>query len=388
MPEVDKGESRSRGISGEAGLDTSLLRSEPGVDAAYRALLDATPAMIWVSGPDKGGIYFNQAWREFTGRTLAQELGEGWMETVHPADGAALEVCARAFAHERSFSTELRLRRGDGTYHWMLDRGVPRYDPSGQFLGYVGCAFDISERKAVEAALADADRHRDELVAVLAHELRNPLAAIRGVLDLELRRGSDDPATRRASEVIARQAQQMSRLVDDLLDTARITRGRLELAMQVLELGSLVASLAEDHRAIAEGNGLELVCRVPATPLQLRGDAGRLGQAIGNLLDNAVKFTDSPGTIEIVAGRDETSTMLFVTITDTGSGIAPDELKELFDRPALRRHSRSGLGLGLALVREMAELHGGSLDATSAGSGHGASFTLWLPAAAAHSSRS
>ncbi len=240
--------------------------------------------------------------------------------------------------------------------------------------------------RAVAEKLEEADRRKDEFFGALSHELRNPLAPIRNALHL-LARAPDDPArAARAREVMARQLGHLSRLVDDLLDVARITRGRIQLRRAPLDLAVLVRDTVEDHRPEFELAGLHLVVQLPLAPVPVEGDATRLAQVLGNLLGNAAKFTPRGGTVAVRLGEDPGSAAL-LEVRDTGEGIEPDVLPRMFepfsqeDRSLAR--SRGGLGLGLALVKGLVELHGGTAKVSSAGRGAGTEVVIRLPLASA-----
>ncbi len=232
-------------------------------------------------------------------------------------------------------------------------------------------------------ALRETDRRKDEFLAVLGHELRNPLAPIRNVVQA-LQMKTPDPATLQwATGVVERQVRHMTRLVDDLLDLTRISRGKIHLRPERFDLAAQVRLVVEDQRAAHEAAGLRLLADLPGEPVPVRGDPVRIAQVVGNLLHNAMKFTTAGGEVRVRLGRDGPSGKAVVTVTDTGMGIDAAELPHLFEtfRQAERsRHqSRGGLGLGLALVKGLVELHGGAIQAASEGPGRGAQFCFWLP---------
>ncbi len=232
-------------------------------------------------------------------------------------------------------------------------------------------------------SLEQSERHKDEFLAILGHELRNPLAPIRNVLQLLRMKPPDAQTLAYSREVVERQVQQMTRLVDDLLDVTRIGRGKIELRQERLDLAYLLRAMSEDHRTTFEANGLHLLVELPGEPIHVRGDAVRLAQIVGNILHNAAKFTSAGGRVELRLAREEATGRAVVSVRDTGMGIDPEELPHVFEtfRQAerSRQQSRGGLGLGLALVKGLVELHGGEVRATSAGAGHGAEFTVVLP---------
>jgi two-component system CheB/CheR fusion protein len=246
---------------------------------------------------------------------------------------------------------------------------------------------DITERKRAESALRAESRHKDEFLAALSHELRNPLAPIRNGLHLLDRAPAGSETARKARAVIDRQLGHLTRLVDDLLDATRIARGKIELRRQRIELGELVRQTIEDHRSAFERNGVELLARVGRPALWVDGDPTRLVQALGNLLANAAKFTDRGGKVEVDARGEEGCAVL--SVRDSGIGIAPEVRQHLFvpfrQGPQNVDRSHGGLGLGLATAKGLVELHGGTVQVASPGLGEGSTFTIRLPLSAAPS---
>ena len=240
-------------------------------------------------------------------------------------------------------------------------------------------------RKRGGAKFRERERLKDEFIATLAHELRNPLAPIRSAVEV-LSLGASDPQTvSRACDVIRRQLRILTRLVDDLLDISRIVRGEVELRSELLDLRSVICTAIETARPVIEQSRHTLEVHIRKTPLPVIGDASRLAQAIVNLLNNAAKYTDPGGRIVIAAAcvRD----IVALRVRDTGIGISSDQLPRIFElfaqaEPSSRR-SMGGLGVGLALARQLAERHGGALTAYSEGPGRGSEFTLVLPRATA-----
>ena len=237
-----------------------------------------------------------------------------------------------------------------------------------------------------EAALREADRRKDEFLAILSHELRNPLAPVRAALSVLERAVPGSEQANRARTVIDRQIGQLTRLVDDLLDVTRITRGKIQLKREPIDLAALVRRTAEDHRGLFSSAGVDLHVEVADEPLWLLGDPQRLAQVVGNLLHNAAKFTDRGGRTIIAARRGGPAEAL-VTVTDTGIGIDPPAIPQLFEPFIQVEHSldraRGGLGLGLALVKSLVDMHRGSVTARSEGPGRGTEFAIRLPLQAA-----
>jgi PAS domain S-box-containing protein len=320
---------------------------------------------------------------------------------VHPDDRARYAAAIQRSldpAGEGLLLEDVRVAWPDGGIHWLAIHGRTVFggDPR-RALRMAGTASDISDRKRTEAALRereerlkDADRRKDEFLAVLAHELRNPLAPIRAALEL-IRLGGDSPAVvERTRAMMERQVGHMVRLIDDLLEVSRITSGKISLQRWPSPLAALVSTAVEANRAQIDRAGIALHLDLPETPVLLDVDATRCVQVISNVLHNAVKFTDAPGHIRIAAQVEPAGAaggdMLRLTVADSGVGISHEMLPRVFDLFTQDRadtvRSHSGLGIGLALARRLIELHGGAIEARSDGPGHGSTFTIRLPIAA------
>jgi two-component system CheB/CheR fusion protein len=267
---------------------------------------------------------------------------------------------------------------------------LPDRDEQGQVIGWMGSIIDVTERRQTQEALRvanarliEADRRKTEFLAVLSHELRNPLAPIRNGLYILDRAPPGGEQARRAQMIIDRQVTHMARLVDDLLDVMRISRGKAHLQLEQLDVADVVSRAGEDHRATFTNNGLELEVRAPPRPIWIKGDRVRLAQLIGNLLNNAAKFTTRGGQATLSVDEDARFGQAVIRVWDTGAGIAPEMLPKLFepfvqaDRSLDR--SKGGLGLGLALVKGLVEMHDGAVSVASEGLGKGAEFTVRLP---------
>ncbi len=247
---------------------------------------------------------------------------------------------------------------------------------------------EITERARIEQQLKQADRHKDEFLAMLAHELRNPLAPIHNAVRLMRMKPLGDPQAEWARDVIDRQAAHLTRLVDDLLDVSRITRGKINIETQPIELSAAVARAIETVQPLLTQQRHELRLDLPSRPLVLMGDMTRVTQIIGNVLGNAAKYTDAEGKIELAARRN--GNQVEIRIRDNGIGI-PESLQprvfDLFSQAGIMdERARGGLGIGLALVKRLIELHGGSISVFSAGAGQGTEFTICLPAASSEQS--
>jgi PAS domain S-box-containing protein len=269
----------------------------------------------------------------------------------------------------------------DGTERPIDDSAAPIRCKEGKVVGCVMVFRDVTERRKAELALRDADRRKDEFLATLAHELRNPLAPIRNALAVFKVAYGDRETFERAREMMDRQLGQMVRLIDDLLDVSRISRGKLELRKEPVELASVLNQAVKTCRPRAEAAGHEVKVTLPPQPVYLNADPIRLAQVFSNLLDNSCKFTARGGAIHLAAERQGGD--LVVSVKDTGIGIAPGHIDSIFDLFAQGdtspQVSQSGLGIGLTLVKRLVELHGGRVQARSAGAGQGSEFVVRLP---------
>lgn len=349
-------------------------------EARFRSMADNAPVLIWVNGV--GGCQFvNREYLRVVGATQEQLSGMNWTNFVHPEDlDAYLAVYHDAFERQAPFDAQCRIRCADGEYRWFSCTGAPRLRSDGRFLGYVGCSVDVTEIKESEDALRETDRRKDDFLAMLGHELRNPLAGIvtgaqvLGMLDL----GGD---AGEMQEVIARQAAHMSQIVDDLLDVSRIARGKLTLRQQHVNLCELLRDAVNDYRRAHALAPSTLECRTPLGDAWAWADPTRITQALSNVIHNSFKFGDGANKIavELTVDGEQAS----IAVTDHGIGMTRETIDRIFEPfnqadTSLER-SRGGLGLGLALAKGLVELHGGSVAAASEGLGHGSTITLRLP---------
>jgi len=348
----------------------------------FRTLADATPVLIWGSDTEKQCNYFNKQWLDFTGRTIEQEKGNGWTQNVHPDDlEPCLETYVTAVEARSPFTMEYRLRRHDGKYRWVLDNGVPRFAPDGIFSGYIGSCIDITDRKRIEEELRKSDRRKEEFLAVLSHELRNPLAPIQTAVDLLEQVGTGGTGSGRELAMIKRQVQNLKRLVDDLLDVSRISRGKIELRKELVELAAVVAQAVDAVRPLYDEHHQDLHVSIPEDSILLKADPTRLEQILFNLLINAVKYTPQGG--EIWLDVEQTQSEVVIRVRDTGIGIDAELLPKVFDL-FLQGERRVGLsheggGIGLSLAKKLVELHGGTITAHSQGPDIGSEFVVKLP---------
>lgn len=299
-----------------------------------------------------------------------------------PAPELAVQVAAAQGIDVRDEEQELRFV--DGRVRHIVCHASPLFDDRGQVRGCVGAVLDVTEQKRAELALKEADRRKNEFLATLAHELRNPLAPISNGLQV-LRLANGDRATfERVGAMMDRQLHQLVRLVDDLLDMSRITRGAIELRKERLLVSTIVDVALETSQPFIEGAKHEVAIDIPREPLWVDGDLTRLAQVVSNLLNNSVKYTPEGGRLRLAVERNDNQAV--IRVRDNGIGIPASMLPHVFDafaradRPASR--SRDGLGIGLSLVRRLVEMHGGHVEACSAGTDQGSEFVVRLPLAA------
>jgi PAS domain S-box-containing protein len=353
----------------------------------FRALADIVPIMIWTSGADKLCTWFNQQWLSFVGRTLEQELGNGWIEDVHVDDVAlCFDTYVQAFDARLPFTRSHRLKRGDGEYRWVLDKAIPLFAPSGHFTGYMGCCVDITEQKQVEEALREADRRKDAFLANMSHEIRNPMTSILAYADILLSH-LRDPDDIECVRTIKQGGNHLLELISDVLDLSKIGSGKLKIHREIVSLPTLLNAVHSLMAVQAKEKKLPLILQYEgAVPEKIETDRTRLRQILLNLVSNAVKFTEQ-GKVQIVARFLANDSTLEVEVGDTGIGIAKEQQGRLFepfvqaDGPAGREHE--GTGLGLAITKRLVEMLGGEISFESEFS-RGSTFRVKMPLVSAH----
>ncbi|AFY35709.1 hybrid sensor histidine kinase/response regulator [Calothrix sp. PCC 7507] len=363
----------------------------------YRYLAEAIPQLVWTTDADGQCDYFNHNWCEYTGLTLEQSLGSGWLAALHPDDiNSANEVWLNAVKAGTLYENEYRFKRAaDGSYRWQLARGLPLKDEQGFVVKWFGTCTDIHEQKEIQqerayllqleqaarAKAETANRIKDEFIAVLSHELRTPLNAILGWSKLLQDHSFDKAQTSQALATIERNAKLQVQLIEDLLDISRVLQGKLTLNITNVNLESTILPAIETMHLAAASKSIEVKTVFAPNVGQVMGDSTRLQQVVWNLLSNAIKFTPRGGKVEIQLRQVDGYAQIIVS--DTGKGISADFLPYTFDyfRQADSSSTRKfgGLGLGLAIVRNIIEMHGGTINAESPGEGQGATFTVRLP---------
>ncbi|MET0266200.1 MAG: ATP-binding protein, partial [Duganella sp.] len=324
--------------------------------------------------------------QQLDGRGLLKDVSgpsSAWMgDYIPPEEQARVQAAIdAAIAGKDMFFCEHRVRRLDGSEGWLQSRAVPMLNAAGEVVEWVGAAIDITARKAQEQGLREADRRKDEFLAMLAHELRNPLSPI-GSAAAMLQTGQLAASdVQRLSAVIGRQVTHMTGLIDDLLDVSRVTRGLVSIEREPLSVHDIVQDAVEQVMPLADSRRHRLLIELAPQRMQVAGDRKRLVQVLANLLNNAAKYTPPGGELRVGAAL--AGSMVQITVQDNGCGMAPELVQRAFDlfAQAERTPDRAtgGLGLGLPLVKSLVELHHGSVHCTSAGLGQGSCFTVFLP---------
>jgi PAS domain S-box-containing protein len=351
----------------------------------YSELYDFAPVSYVTLDARSTILEINLVGASLLGLDRARVLGQRLASWVTPGTRKALEqLLAEVQREERAFC-DLTLTVPRGEVHLRVD-AVPEAPARAAEWRCRAALTDVTEAKAA-AQLRESDRRKSAFLAVLSHELRNPLAPIANAIHLleHVPPGSEQAI--RARAVIQRQTAQLTRLVDDLLDLTRIERGKVELKPELVDLRDVVRRTCEDYRETVEQRGLQLHVTAPAAPVTVRGDPARLAQVVGNLLHNAAKFTPAGGTLTVVVGH--AAGRVELRVRDTGVGVAPEQLGRLFEPFAQAEQglarTAGGLGLGLSLAKGLAEMHGGTIAGRSEGLGRGAEFVVTLPLAPAAS---
>lgn len=355
-----------------------------------KSITDNATTALFILDSDQNCVFMNPAAEKLTGFSFDEVRGRGTSlhELIHHTrpDGSPypLSECPidRAFPTQSQMRGEEVFVHRDGHFYEVAFAASPIKEVSGQVVGTVIEVRDITERKAIELALRDADRRKDEFIATLAHELRNPLAPISNLLAVMKGSETDAELVRSSLETIERQLAKMVRLVDDLLDVSRISRNSIELKLEPIELSSAFRDVLVVCSPMIEQHGHSFDLKLPDEPVYLNADPARISQILCNLINNACKFTPNKGSIHLKAERRNGD--VEIKVRDSGVGIPRDQLDRIFDMFAQvggpMKDARGGLGIGLALAKQLIEMHGGSITGYSEGEGTGTEFVVRLPA--------
>ncbi|HVK11596.1 MAG TPA: CheR family methyltransferase, partial [Gemmataceae bacterium] len=352
-------------------------------EGGLRRVVENMPVMLNAMGEDGSFLVWNKQCEAVTGYAAAEVVGNPKaMELLYPDPGYRAGMVAEWAARTDDYvGWEWTLRAKDGTLRTIAWSNISARVPIPGWKTW-GVGVDVTDARRAEAALKLADKHKDAFLAMLAHELRNPLGPVRNAVQVLKQLGPGDPTLLEARAMIDRQVSHMARLVDDLLDATRIAQGKILLRFGPCDLATIARQTAEDFRSVLEGSGVRLTVEVPPAPVWVDGDATRLAQIVGNLLHNAHKFTNPGGSVTVRLAEDPDRRAV-LSVRDTGIGIDPAVLPHVFEVFSQADESldreRGGLGLGLALVKGLAELHHGAVEASSAGPGRGSEFVVRLP---------
>lgn len=365
-------------ITAQVRMEAALRDSE----AKFRTIANAMPQMVWSTLPDGHHDYFNQQWYDFTGVPDGSTDGIGWNDVFHPEDQArAWALWNHSLATGEVYEIQYRLRHRSGQYRWTLGRALPVRDQAQQVIRWMGTCTDIHDQKLGEELLKRESERKDEFLAMLAHELRNPLAPISTAAQMLKVPGLNEARVRQAGDIITRQVKHMTSLVDDLLDLSRITRGLVQIAHEEVDLKLVLNNAVEQTLPLIHVRKHELSIRMSPSQAFAIGDKNRLVQVVANLLNNAAKYTPQSGTIALALEVQDQQAV--ISVTDNGSGITADLLPCIFDLftqgERTPDRAQGGLGLGLSLVKNITVLHDGQVQAHSKGAGLGSTFTVTLP---------
>lgn len=373
----------ARDITEQKQTEAALRESE----LNFRTLADSMPQIFWTARPDGFLDYYNQRWFDYTGMTLEQTIGWGWEPVLHPDDvQKCIDVWSESVRTGNEYNIEYRFRRAsDGQYRWFLGRAIPLRNENGQIVKWFGSSTDIHDQKTAREAAEQANRIKDEFLAVLSHELRTPLNPILGWAKILQKGNLDAKKAQVAFETIERNAKLQTQLIDDLLDISRILRGKLSLDEAPVNLATVIEAALETVRLAVEAKSIKIHTTKASEVGIVNGDAGRLQQVVWNLLSNAVKFTPSGGHIWVELNQVENYAQ--IQVKDSGKGINKEFIPYLFEHfrqeDSATTRKFGGLGLGLAIVRQLVELHGGTVKADSLGEGKGAIFSVEIPSSLA-----
>lgn len=348
----------------------------------FRALAENIPQLAWMGDVDGNVFWYNNRWYHFTGESFAVLEGWGWTRALRPDFIEDVTAGLRnSIRIGETWEGTFPMQGHDGTYRWFLSRTVPIRDSNGNVTRWLATNTDITEQRQAADALFQMDKRKDEFLAMLAHELRNPLAPITSAANLLTTFSPDANRLKHISRVIARQAAHMTSLIDDLLDVSRVTRGLITLDNNQIDLISVIVEAIEQARPLFDTKSHRLELDFSNDQMLILGDKKRLVQIVANILNNAAKYTPNGGSIKVSARV--LSEKVVVAVADNGIGMSDDLVEHAFElfTQGQRTPDRAqgGLGIGLALVRSLVHLHGGEIRATSLGEGKGSTFTVEFP---------
>ena len=413
---------KTQAVERQAGELTAINAELKQSEERFRSLSTCSPMGIFETDTQGLYKYTNPCYQQICGYSFADSLASRWTECVHPQDQEeAIASWSKYIGEGKEYSAEFRFQKPDGSQPWVQVRSSPMFSSQGELLGYVGTIEDITQRKQAEEVRAQVireqtarqeaeatNRMKDEFLAVLSHELRTPLTSILGWSKILHAKKLDEKATARALDAIERNATSQMKLIEDILDVSRIIRGDLRLHLTVVNLISVIEAALESVQPLAETKNIEFNTIFDTSLNSVCGDPARLQQIVWNLLTNAIKFTPEGGKVKVLAHAIESqvedelfigeevklspssaplrfskSAYAQIQVIDTGIGIKPEFLPKVFDRfrqaDSTTTRSHGGLGLGLAIVRHLVELHGGMIWAESLGTSQGATFTVKIP---------
>lgn len=363
-------------------------------ESYFRSLADNSPAILWTSNKDGQCNYLSQQWHQLIGTTPDAEVkskhqtATTWLDSTYPEDRPYLaEQFALAIKEHKPAKLRYRVEHQHEGVRWVINAMLPRFNEQGQYLGHVGCIFDVNEQVLAEQELQRADQRKDEFLATLAHELRNPLAPLRNAFEI-LKHSNEKELHQTSLNLIESQLEYMVCLVNDLMDVSRITHGKIELRKAEVDMGEVLQGVADAVAPNFAKKQQQFTQRFSSQSIYVDGDTTRLSQIFTNILTNAHKYTPEGGKIHLAMSLEQE--VCVVTITDNGQGIPQNKLSEIFDMflqldDAIGR-DQGGLGIGLTLVKQLVDLHGGSIHVESAGLDCGSTFSVRLPTVKASSS--
>jgi len=365
----------------------------------FRFLAESMPQMVFTARPNGDVDYFNQQWTAFTGFTFDEIKDWRWTRFIHPEDLVeTVQRWSHSLATGEPFELQHRFHRADGTHRWHLSRASPMRDTNGTITMWISSNTDIDDQKRIEDDLSRLYKEaeslnlaKDDFLATISHELRTPITSILGWAELLTMVNLDETTRRDGIATILQSAQTQAKLIDDVLDVSRMITGKMHLTIELIDLESVLRAALTALIPAANAKSIEISLNFQADLPHLGGDMVRLQQVFWNLLSNSLKFTPAGGRIDIRLVSTSSKTMV-VEVQDTGAGIKPEFLPYVFDRFAQQdvraRRNHGGMGIGLAIVKQLVELHGGTVSAASDGEGRGATFAVSLPITAMVAERS